>query len=796
MGPRIRYNASHRALEEALDSIARSGDYFAEGRLQAEPPRLAVDSVGTIAFPVPDSQVRSLIETAKRAPYGRGEETIVDTSVRDCWQIDDGSLRFEGARWQETLSSIVQCAAEGLGLPTDRVSARIYKLLIYEGGGFFADHRDTEKADGMVATLVISLPVEGEGGDLVIRHKDRETAIAMCVQDPGELAFAAFYADCVHQTKPVTTGHRISLIYNLVVEAGGGPVPANAPVTSSHAERCRRVLADWVASEGSPKKLVWLLEHAYSPDGLGFETLKGTDAAAIRTLRQAAEASGCTLHLAILRIIEEGNPDYSNAVLDPWEGGFAEWTPIGEVLWGTYVLENWIASDGTDEIDLPEIPLLDGEALPAGALDDVEPDGQTKAEATGNEGATFERSYRRAAAVVWPESRAVPAIAVGGIVGAVRYIAGKWTEGARSGCERERAIRTVAQLLDAWPEADSDSESASAVKERGDAIRTTMGLLVRLADEEQTARFLDSVLARNYRKELNDMVALAVESVTVSTLARFVPALVLRNATAHLGGLLQLLLQLGERPDGRDAGDTHDILRAGARSALEALPQVLADPIRDGFDRWAPKPAPVKAEVIRDMFLAAQRFDLPAAMDEAAALLEHHPRAADPCRALPRALRALRRQAKALSDAPALASLWLHAASSLLARSATPPPGEEDLSIEAPFECDCADCAAVKAFCRDPSASVLRHPANKADRRHIQEEIRHAKIALGCGTEKVGRPYKLVCRKTPAGYRSRMRKYAADIQSMKWLVGAAPASDAKEIAATLESLRSAVSDAQ
>lgn len=35
---------------------------------------------------------------------------------------------------------------------------------------------------------------------------------------PGKLTFVAFYADCHHQVRPVSAGHRIALTYNLMIE--------------------------------------------------------------------------------------------------------------------------------------------------------------------------------------------------------------------------------------------------------------------------------------------------------------------------------------------------------------------------------------------------------------------------------------------------------------------------------------------------------------------------------------------------------------------------------------------------
>lgn len=46
----------------------------------------------------------------------------------------------------------------GLGCGDAIVTAELYKLLVYDRGGFFLGHRDTEKTNGMFATLVLTFP--------------------------------------------------------------------------------------------------------------------------------------------------------------------------------------------------------------------------------------------------------------------------------------------------------------------------------------------------------------------------------------------------------------------------------------------------------------------------------------------------------------------------------------------------------------------------------------------------------------------------------------------------------------
>ena len=58
-------------------------------------PKVEVEGAGTLSLPVPDSQIATLIRQAERAPYGRGNETIVDAAVRKVWQIAFAKVALE-----------------------------------------------------------------------------------------------------------------------------------------------------------------------------------------------------------------------------------------------------------------------------------------------------------------------------------------------------------------------------------------------------------------------------------------------------------------------------------------------------------------------------------------------------------------------------------------------------------------------------------------------------------------------------------------------------------------------------
>jgi predicted 2-oxoglutarate/Fe(II)-dependent dioxygenase YbiX len=254
-------------LARILASVRRPGDFFVSGTAELRTPSLWVDGVGPIALPLLPAQAAQLATVAEPAPYGRGEETLVDPAVRRSWQIAPQHVQIGGRGWTATLDSILAQLPEGLGVDQP-ISAELHKLLLYETGGFFVGHRDTEKAPGMFATLVVVLPSDFAGGELIVRNKGREVRLDLHRDDPAEIGFAAFYADCVHEVLPVTGGYRLTLVYNLLRSGGGKP--PEPPGYEREQARLVRLLETWSEKNGSrrdddtPDKVIHILEHAYT----------------------------------------------------------------------------------------------------------------------------------------------------------------------------------------------------------------------------------------------------------------------------------------------------------------------------------------------------------------------------------------------------------------------------------------------------------------------------------------------------------------------------------------------------
>src|SRR6266700_3951155 len=286
---------------------------------------LEVEGFGPVKFPVTPAKARKLLGLGQPARFGRGEETITDPDVRDTWEIPKRLVR---AGWNgATLKEILATVKEELGLPhAAELTAELHSLLVYEQNQHFLAHQDSEKDDSMVGTLVVTLPSSYTGGELMVGHNEEWKAYR---GSKTALSLVAFYADCRHQVLRVTSGYRITLTYNLLVHGDTSRPEGDDRTVAELADLLREHFSTPVPryyggpAADPPNRLVYLLDHEYTPRGLNWRRLKGADASRVALLRAAADKAGCEAVLAL-------------ADVKTTHGAFPADEGYGQRRWGWY----------------------------------------------------------------------------------------------------------------------------------------------------------------------------------------------------------------------------------------------------------------------------------------------------------------------------------------------------------------------------------------------------------------------------------------------------------------------------
>ena len=767
-------------LSDLISSIDRPGDYCVHGRFHTPMPRISSQATGVLAFPLQLAQLKELVALGERAPYGRGEETILDRSVRDCWQISPDQILVGGASWDEAFGHILERAAEGLGYPADVVQAELYKFLLYEEGGFFAPHRDTEKADGMVATLVVALPVAGKGGELIIRHQDREAVVDMRSDDPSELIYAAFYADCEHEIRPVTEGHRACLVYNLVLTPGG-KATASAPDYGQLVEQIASEIELRFEALDAPEKLVWLLEHDYSIAGLSFETLKNVDAAVGRVLAAAAAQASCALHAAIVHVDERASVEYfgGDYVRQIDDVGDDEYE-IYEIYERRCELDDWVHPE-LGSVDYGQLELAHDELMPPGRIRDWVPDESRLTEASGNVGAEVERLYRNAAIVLWPAKESLRVLAQAGST-ALSVLLAHAEARAAADEGSDRPFDAIAlEISEVWPVPGAYMHRSDREEWEQDSA-ATLSRLCGMESWQAAEAFLDRIAVPHYGPGLNAALLEAAARVAGEEMAIRLLHLVDTHFAEQPEAVVDLMTSMSDAFDeGREVvsqGALEDIVMRIC-SAVPAMVDVrTSEDAAPSWSGWGQRSAKaLDGNALRQILQLAWRFDLECSLSAVAGALIDKPDVAPPDRTLPPVLSELGTSHRLSAAAsPAFARLWQHSAGFLLARSGSPPADPVDWAVSSEgLDCGCEHCAELVRFCADPVKTELRIPVRQGRRKHLRSEVQRSRVDLNCETERKGSPYTLICTKTRDSHVRRRRQYSEDISEIKRLLEAADA---------------------
>lgn len=172
----------------------------------------------------------------------------------------------------------------------------------------------------MFATIVIVLPSLYAGGEVRVVHGSEEKILDFSGSSQVNTAVLAWYADVVHEVKPLTSGFRLALSYNLI-HTGNVSVPL-PPTGNTVVTYMRQVFAQWSmgAYDTSPGVICYKLAHRYSQSNLskGISCLKGVDAYKVVQIKEAAMGFdiGMGFGQFELRVVKE----------DPEEDGFYGYT--------------------------------------------------------------------------------------------------------------------------------------------------------------------------------------------------------------------------------------------------------------------------------------------------------------------------------------------------------------------------------------------------------------------------------------------------------------------------------------
>ncbi|KAI4743900.1 hypothetical protein E4T50_05727 [Aureobasidium sp. EXF-12298] len=392
----VAWDDVREELHQYLDEIKGTGRFATMRRLdQIVDPQVRLlgidDTPGHgISIPLGSRDALKLIEAAHQAPFGKGEETIVDTSVRNTWELSPDRFSL-GEHWQSYVDSITTLACSELGVKGDGIHAELYKMLLYEGGAMFKQHADSEKTPGMFGTLVVSLPSAHWGGAVVVSHNGQRCLLQTHNHE---------YLAC----QEVTSGYRWVLTYNLIQTDY-----EHFNSTASAEQKLRGILTEWNKinknASGEADRIIYQLDHKYTDASIRLHTLKGSDLLKAQRLFSVGNQMGYALYLASLEkqvhgSAESGYHGYRSRYDDEEEGSDGEFHAIEDVLEESLTLTRVVDPDGL--VVITDLAIEEEDILQEEPYEDRDPDEHEYEGWTGNAGATSTHWYKDSALVLVP----------------------------------------------------------------------------------------------------------------------------------------------------------------------------------------------------------------------------------------------------------------------------------------------------------------------------------------------------------------------------------------------------------
>ena len=152
----------------------------------------------------------------------------------------------------------------------------------------------------MFATLIVILPSHFTGGAVHLRHDGEEKVFATGGDESAfQTSVLAWYSDVSHEVKPIESGYRLALSFNLI-HTSNALLP-RAPVSNEATKKLKELFETWNGRpENAPNKFAYILSHKYSRANLSGNALKGEDADLVSRLVSLAEQFKFGLGLANL----------------------------------------------------------------------------------------------------------------------------------------------------------------------------------------------------------------------------------------------------------------------------------------------------------------------------------------------------------------------------------------------------------------------------------------------------------------------------------------------------------------
>ena len=114
------------------------GSLLSHSEIPAQ-PLIDIMNYGILPLPINSHVYKELNQIFEDSPYGLGEKTVLDKTIRNSIQLDQSKFTITNKDFSTKLNEVLQSKVkQAFGLSNSNIYADPYKLLVYNKGGKFA----------------------------------------------------------------------------------------------------------------------------------------------------------------------------------------------------------------------------------------------------------------------------------------------------------------------------------------------------------------------------------------------------------------------------------------------------------------------------------------------------------------------------------------------------------------------------------------------------------------------------------------------------------------------------------
>ncbi|KAJ7689035.1 hypothetical protein B0H17DRAFT_1067547 [Mycena rosella] len=287
------------ALEDGFDfdGVFAFSERYAMG--VAPNPCLNFDGLGTVGIPLSERDARAIISACVAPPNTSG-----------IWELPSEKIHFDNPAWDawiQNTAGVAAATALNACAPV-RPSFSFKKLVIHESSSpttHYKEPVDEDESNTKIGDFIAVLPSIFQGGQLQLHHTGQVKSLNFAHQSGLATSIVAAYSGVEQTLAGVTSGYRLSLVYDILFPITHADVRPTLPEMQGATQKLYNIMLSWKqdASGEAPGSLACLLHHKYtSTKNFRAQSLTGVDALLISHLYPLARQLKFRIYFAQVRL--------------------------------------------------------------------------------------------------------------------------------------------------------------------------------------------------------------------------------------------------------------------------------------------------------------------------------------------------------------------------------------------------------------------------------------------------------------------------------------------------------------